>query len=145
MKRVRTLFISACVLTSIGVSAQTVSGKLMDENSQPLPYANVVLLSLPDSAFVSGGTSDDKGNFFLKDLSSRSYLLQVSYIGYQPQFILLEKGPQHSVTYRIPKKCVSIWPPYSAKRRKQQVEDARIHGLPFDEKEKNDDEDFQMG
>ena len=91
MKRVRTLFISACVLTSIGVSAQTVSGKLMDENSQPLPYANVVLLSLPDSAFVSGGTSDDKGNFFLKDLSSRSYLLQVSYIGYQPQFILLEK------------------------------------------------------
>ena len=64
---------------------------------------------------------------------------------YPDQFILLEKGPQHSVTYRIPKKCVSIRPPYSAKRRKQQAEDARIHGLPFDEKEKNDDEDFQMG
>lgn len=44
--------------------------------------------------------------------------------------------------YRIPKKCVSIRPPYSAKRRKQQAEDARIHGLPFDEKEKNNDEDF---
>ncbi len=61
---------------------------------------------------------------------------------YPDQFILLEKGLQHSVTYRIPKKCVSIRPPYSAKRRKQQAEDARIHGLPFDEKEKNDDEDF---
>ena len=48
----------------------------------------------------------------------------------------------HSVTYRIPKKCVSIRPPYSTERRKRQAEDARIHGLPFDEKEKNDDEDF---
>ena len=84
------LLILVCTLISVGVSAQTISGKLIDEDSQPLPYANVVLLSLPDSVFVSGATSDDKGNFILKDLSSRSYLLQVSYIGYQPQSILLE-------------------------------------------------------
>lgn len=84
------LLILVCTLISVGVSAQTISGKLIDEDSQPLPYANVVLLSLPDSVFVSGVTSDDKGNFILKDLSSRSYLLQVSYIGYQPQSILLE-------------------------------------------------------
>lgn len=84
------LLILVCTLISVGVSAQTISGKLIDEVSQPLPYANVVLLSLPDSVFVSGATSDDKGNFVLKDLSSRSYLLQVSYIGYQPQSILLE-------------------------------------------------------
>lgn len=84
------LLILVCTLISVGVSAQTVSGKLTDEDSQPLPYANVVLLSLPDSVFVSGATSDDKGNFILKDLSSRSYLLQVSYISYQPQSILLE-------------------------------------------------------
>ena len=84
------LLILVCTLISVGVSAQTISGKLIDEDSQPLPYANVVLLSLPDSVFVSGATSDDKGNFILKDLSSRSYLLQVSYISYQPQSILLE-------------------------------------------------------
>lgn len=84
------LLILVCTLISVGVSAQTISGKLIDEDSQPLPYANVVLLSLPDSVFVSGATSDDKGNFILKDLSSRSHLLQVSYIGYQPQSILLE-------------------------------------------------------
>ena len=90
MKTIRMLLILVCTLISVGVSAQTISGKLIDEDSQPLPYANVVLLSLPDSVFVSGATSDDKGNFILKDLSSRSYLLQVSYIGYQPQSILLE-------------------------------------------------------
>ena len=51
------MFISVCAIVSVGVSAQTVSGKLIDENSQPLPYANVVLLSLPDSAFVNGTIS----------------------------------------------------------------------------------------
>ena len=40
------------IILPVSLSAQTVSGKLIDENSQPLPYANVVLLSLPDSAFV---------------------------------------------------------------------------------------------
>lgn len=90
MKTIRMLLILVCTLISVGVSAQTISGKLIDKDSQTLPYANVVLLSLPDSVFVSGATSDDKGNFILKDLSSRSYLLQVSYIGYQPQSILLE-------------------------------------------------------
>lgn len=84
------LFVLTVIILPVSLSAQTVSGKLIDENSQPLPYANVVLLSLPDSTFVSGATSDDKGNFVLKDLSARSYLLQVSYIGYQPQSILLE-------------------------------------------------------
>ena len=44
---------------------QTVSGKQIDEDSQPLPYANVVLLSLPDSAFVSGTVSREDGTFTL--------------------------------------------------------------------------------
>ena len=45
------------IILPVSLSAQTISGKLIDENSQPLPYANVVLLSLPDSAFVNGTIS----------------------------------------------------------------------------------------
>jgi hypothetical protein len=51
------------IILPVSLSAQTVSGKLIDENSQPLPYANVVLLSLPDSAFVSGTISGEDGSF----------------------------------------------------------------------------------
>ena len=40
------LWMFAGIMLPVGLSAQTVSGKLIDENSQPLPYANVVLLSL---------------------------------------------------------------------------------------------------
>lgn len=41
------------------LTAQNISGKLVDENNQPLPYANVVLLSLPDSTFISGTISNE--------------------------------------------------------------------------------------
>ena len=54
------------MLLPMRVSAQTVKGKLVDESNHPLPYANVVLLSLSDSAFVSGTISGEDGLFKLE-------------------------------------------------------------------------------
>jgi len=39
------------LMTGFSAQAQTISGKLVDEENRPLAYANVVLLSLPDSTF----------------------------------------------------------------------------------------------
>lgn len=45
MKTLRSTLLLLCsLLFTCGLSAQTVSGKLVDENQQALPYANVVLL-----------------------------------------------------------------------------------------------------
>lgn len=63
------------------LAAQTVSGKLVDENNRPLPYANVVALSLPDSAFVSGTVSGEDGTFALP-VSGENRLVKISSIGY---------------------------------------------------------------
>ena len=54
------LFLVAASLTTLLAHAQnaTISGRLVDEQQQPIEYANVVLLSLPDSAFVTGVVSD---------------------------------------------------------------------------------------
>ena len=68
------------VYSSIAFS-QTLIGWVIDEKSQPLPYANVVLLSLPDSAFVTGTVSDESGAFTLK-ANPTNLLLRVSSIGY---------------------------------------------------------------
>ena len=68
--------------TAIGSFAQSAfSGKLIDESNQPLPYANVVLLSLPDSVFVTGTISDTNETFALKTEKS-DLLLRISSIGY---------------------------------------------------------------
>lgn len=79
MKTLLSVFISTFL--SIGISAQTVSGKLIDENSQPLPYANVVLLSLPDSTFVTGTISGEDGTFSLATTAGKQ-LVRISSIGY---------------------------------------------------------------
>lgn len=75
------LVFTGCLLP-LCLSAQRVSGKLIDENSQPLPYANVVLLSLPDSAFVSGTVSSEDGTFTL-EATSQNQIVKISSIGYK--------------------------------------------------------------
>ena len=61
----RIAFLCLSLLATFAVRAQSLTGKLIDENHQPLPYANIVLLSLPDSAFVAGVVSGDDGTFLL--------------------------------------------------------------------------------
>ena len=83
MRKLKIAWLLLVSLTaSIGLSAQTVSGKLIDENGQPLPYANVVLLSLPDSAFVGGTISGEDGTFTL-ETTSESQIVKISSIGYK--------------------------------------------------------------
>ncbi len=62
--------------------AQTLSGKLVDEQNQPLPYANVVLLSLPDSVYVTGAVSREDGTFQLKNPEGTERLMRISSVGY---------------------------------------------------------------
>ena len=79
MRRLLNLLMCCCV--SLTTFAQVYSGKVTDEKSQPLPYTNVVLLSLPDSAFVTGTVSDESGAFTLKS-EKPDLLLRISSIGY---------------------------------------------------------------
>ena len=79
-----------CLCTAFTLSAQTYSGKVTDEKNRPLPYANVVLLSLPDSAFVTGTVSDESGAFTLK-ANQNNLLLRVSSIGYATIYNKVEK------------------------------------------------------
>ena len=76
------LFVFTVSTLPVYVTAQTLYGKLVDENSQPLPYANVVLLSLPDSALVSGTISSENGSFSL-EATSENQIVKISSIGYK--------------------------------------------------------------
>lgn len=75
------LLILACQGIITGLFAQTVSGKLVDEENKPMPYANVVLLSLPDSAFVTGTISGEDGTFSLNATHTHQ-IIRISSIGY---------------------------------------------------------------
>ena len=68
-----------------------VGGTVIDEKGEPMPYVNVVLLSLPDSTFVQGAMTDDQGHFQIQTLKNDG-LLKVSCIGYQTQYLNAVQG-----------------------------------------------------
>ena len=67
---------------SVSLQAQTVSGRLVDEESRPMAFANVVILSPEDSSYIAGTVSREDGTFSLNNSSGQERLLRVSSVGY---------------------------------------------------------------
>ena len=72
-------------LTSFA-KTQDWGGRVIDEKGEPMPFVNVVLLSLPDSAFVQGATTDMDGVFkIVTDVNEG--LFKLTSVGYQTLYI----------------------------------------------------------
>ncbi|MGI4862695.1 MAG: outer membrane beta-barrel protein [Janthinobacterium lividum] len=76
-----------CLLPG-ALAAQTlgeVSGKLLDQATrQPLPFANVLLLRLPDSTLLRNTQTAENGTFALASVPLGRYLLRAEALGYRP-------------------------------------------------------------
>ncbi len=85
--RLATLLVA--VMTSLTAMAETqdAGGQVTDENGQPLPFVNVVLLSLPDSAFIQGAVTDENGMFNIVTQRTEG-LLKLTSIGYETLYLL---------------------------------------------------------
>ena len=71
--------------------AQTreMTGKVVDEKGEDMPFVNVVLLSLPDSVIVHGTVTDEQGMFSMSaDISIGT--LQLSMLGYKTVSVPVE-------------------------------------------------------
>ena len=90
MKRtsIRLVALFAAVMISLTSYAKTqdVGGKVIDENGLPLPFVNVVLLSLPDSAFVQGAVTNENGVFNIVTKQCEG-LLKLTSIGYETLYL----------------------------------------------------------
>ena len=74
------------ITQTVQAKTQDWGGKVIDENGEPMQFVNVVLLSLPDSAFVQGGMTDEQGMFkIVTDVNEG--LFKVSSVGYQTLYI----------------------------------------------------------
>ena len=95
MKRIviRLTAILALMMTTMTAQAKTQDwgGRVIDEKGEPMPFVNVVLLSLPDSAFVQGAMTDEQGMFkIVTDVSDG--LFKVTSVGYQTLYIKAGQG-----------------------------------------------------
>ncbi len=58
------------------------TGSVIDENRQPVPYANVYLLHPSDSTVIGGGVSNEAGVFVIP-YDVPTVLVRISYVGYK--------------------------------------------------------------
>ena len=60
-----------------------VTGQVLDNNQNPISFANVILLAQKDSTFIKGTSTDDLGKFVLDKVTGGNYLLKTSFIGFK--------------------------------------------------------------
>ena len=85
MKYIILLF---CILLSATTYAQTLTGRIIDQQNQPVSFANVIVLD-SDSTFINGNVSGEDGKFQI-EVAKRAALLKISYIGYQDLFLPIQ-------------------------------------------------------
>ena len=78
-------------LVTMTVQGQEITGRVIDEQSQPMPFANVVLVNRSDSAFVAGAVTKDDGTFSIST-DKQGGLLKVSSVGYAIMYIYARQG-----------------------------------------------------
>ncbi|MFD0977640.1 TonB-dependent receptor domain-containing protein [Salinimicrobium gaetbulicola] len=64
----------------------SLNGSLQDQNKETIPYATVAIMKVQDSTIVTGGTTNETGNFSMKSPKDGEYFLRFSAIGFKPTF-----------------------------------------------------------
>ena len=92
VKQLRFASVLLAAIVSIAAEAQgNITGRVIDEQAQPMPFANVVLVSHADSAFIAGAVTKDDGTFSI-NTDKQDGLLKVSSIGYITKYIDARQG-----------------------------------------------------
>lgn len=65
-------------------SQNSVKGSIIDQNQNPVAFANVVLLQASDSITVyKGAVSGETGDYSFENIANNPYILHVSFVGYE--------------------------------------------------------------
>ena len=70
-------------------TAPRYKGTIIDEQGQPIAYANIALLSPQDSTLITGGVSNESGLFVIP-CEQQPVLARISFVGYKTEFVLLD-------------------------------------------------------
>lgn len=78
----RIIIIFTVLLFTAFAKAQTIKGKVISENNEPLPYVNVLLYDSTEN-LTKAVITQDNGNFTIEVNTNGNYILKVSYLGYK--------------------------------------------------------------
>jgi len=74
------LFLAVLLVATLGYSQTTIEGKVVDQNNEPVPGANIVI-----TGKAIGATADFDGNFILETSEVPPFQLSITSIGYSDE------------------------------------------------------------
>lgn len=80
----------ACTMAHPLVAQRMVGGLTVDADEKPVPFANVMLMSLPDSIFVKGEVTKSNGTFTLEVEDKFRGYFEVSSLGFETRRVALQ-------------------------------------------------------
>ena len=88
----------------------SLTGNILNEQGEPLPFATAVLLDPADSTLEYYGISDKSGKFELKNVRSGNYLMQVAYMGYLTIYkeIRLPRQENQALVFAMKERSVDL-------------------------------------
>ncbi len=108
MKRYALLLIALMVVPFLamgqGVTTSALKGKIIDQNGESLPGANVVATHEPTGT-TYGTSTNAKGNYFLANMRvGGPYTVKVTFVGYQPvtqEDVTLNLGETRNINFEL--------------------------------------------
>ncbi|CAN5254026.1 outer membrane beta-barrel family protein [soil metagenome] len=83
----RQCLLSLLFLFPISLFCQhTISGKIIDDQKIPVPFAIVALVQSNDSTIINGVISDANGQYIFENINSGNYFLKISVSGYADNY-----------------------------------------------------------
>ncbi|MEZ4888696.1 MAG: TonB-dependent receptor [Chitinophagales bacterium] len=95
MKQLTTIFLALLLMLPFAASAQTISGKIMDKDGEPLIGATVLV-----SGTTTGTITDANGSYSLK-VEPGSMKVEASYIGFESQSNTITLSSGQTITWNI--------------------------------------------
>jgi iron complex outermembrane receptor protein len=83
MKKILPAAVWLCFAVYLPASAGTITGKILDENQQPVEFATITLVKSQDSSLVKGEFSDANGLFSLEEIQNGRFDLIITDIGHK--------------------------------------------------------------
>ena len=81
------LFFVLSVVPFSAYGQSIIKGIVINNDKQPIEFANVVLYSLPDSIMMNGTTTNSRGEFSLPMENNVNAFLKISFIGYKTKTV----------------------------------------------------------
>ena len=75
-------------------------GTVIDEQGNPMAYANIALLNPADSTLLNGGVSNESG-YFVIPCEQKPVLARISYIGYKTSYMMLDSRNVGHIKLRL--------------------------------------------